>query len=92
VRRLHLTRRDVDVALGGGVFAGGDGGFAGRIVDGVHAVAPAARVARLRVPPVVGAALLACDRLPAAAGAGARIREGLTAARFKPGDPSRREA
>ena len=47
VRRLRLTRRDVDVVLGGGVFAGGDGGFTGRIVDGVHAVAPAARVARL---------------------------------------------
>lgn len=92
VRRLRLTRRDVDVVLGGGVFAGGDGGFTGRIVDGVHAVAPAARVARLRVPPIVGAALLACDRLPAAAGAGGRIRDGLTAARFKPGDPSGREA
>jgi hypothetical protein len=49
-------------------------------------------VARLRVPPIVGAALLACDRLPAAAGAGGRIRDGLTAARFKPGDPSGREA
>ncbi len=92
VRRLHLTRRDVDVVLGGSVFGGGDGSFTGRIVDGVRAVAPAARVARLRVPPIVGAALLACDRLPAAAGAGGRVRDGLTAARFKPGDPSRREA
>jgi N-acetylglucosamine kinase-like BadF-type ATPase len=92
VRRLRLTRRDVDVVLGGGVFAGGDGGFTRRIVDGIRAVAPAAHVARLGVPPIVGAALLACDRLPAAAGAGERLRAGLTAARFKPGEPSRREA
>ena len=92
VRRLGLTRRDVDVVLGGGVFAGGDAGFTQRIVDGVHAVAPAARVARLGVPPIVGAALLACDRLPAAAAAGERLRAGLTAARFKPGHLSRREA
>ena len=92
LRRLRLTRRDVDVVLGGGVFAGGDGCFTGRIVDGIHAVAPAARVARLAVPPIVGAALLACDRLPAAAGAAGRVRDCLTAQRLKPGDPSRQEA
>ena len=82
VRRLRLTRRDVDVVLGGGVFAGGDGGFVRRIADGVHAVAPAARVARLSVPPIVGAALLACDRLDSPAVAGGRIRGTLTAERF----------
>jgi N-acetylglucosamine kinase-like BadF-type ATPase len=82
VRRLHLTRRDVDVVLGGGVFAGGDGAFVARIADGVHAVAPAARVARLRVPPIVGAALLACDRLDSPAAASGRIRGTLTAERF----------
>ena len=82
VRRLHLTRRDVDVVLGGGVFAGGDGGFVARIAGGVHAVAPAARVARLRVPPVVGAALLACDRLGTREPAAGRIRAGLTTERF----------
>ena len=82
VRRLHLTRRDVDVVLGGGVFAGGDGGFASRITDGVHAAAPAARVARLRVPPIVGAALLACDRLRSGEAAAGRIRGALTVERF----------
>ena len=58
VRRLHLTRRDVDVVLGGGIFAAGDGRFVARIDGGVRAVAPAARVRRLDVPPIVGAALL----------------------------------
>ena len=41
---------------------------------------------------VTGAALLACDRLPAAAGAAGRVRDCLTAQRLKPGDPSRQEA
>ena len=82
IRRLHLTRRDVDVVLGGGVFAGGDDGFMVRIADGVHAVAPGARVGRLREPPVVGAALLACDRLGVAAAAESPIRGALTAERF----------
>ena len=35
---------------------------------------------------------IAGGALPAAAGAGGRIRDGLTTARFKPGDPSGREA
>jgi hypothetical protein len=82
LRRLHLTRRDVDVVLGGGVFAGGDGGFVARIADGVHAVAPAARVAQLYGPPIVGAALLACDRLGMSPGVDGRIRGTLTAERF----------
>ena len=82
IRRLHLTRRDVDVVLGGGVFVGGHDGFVARITDGVHAVAPAARVARLCGPPIVGAALLACDRLGVAGHAEDRIRGSLTAERF----------
>jgi hypothetical protein len=39
-------------------------------------------VARLRVPPIVGAALLACDRLDSPAAASGRIRGTLTAERF----------
>ena len=82
LRRLRLTRRDVDVVLGGGVFAGGDGAFLARIADGVHAVAPAARVTRLCGPPIVGAALLGCDRLGTSTAVNGRIRSTLTVERF----------
>ena len=63
IRRLHLTRRDVDVTLAGGVFRADDPVFEARIAAGVHAVAPRARVHRLDAPPVLGAALLGLDRL-----------------------------
>ncbi len=53
-----------------------------RIADGVHAVAPAARVTRLYGPPIVGAALLGCDRLGTSAAVDGRIRGTLTAERF----------
>ena len=54
VRRLHLTRRDVDVTLAGGVFRANDAVFEARIAAGVHAVVPAARLHRLGPPPVSG--------------------------------------
>lgn len=82
VRRLHLTRRDVDVVLGGGLFHDRLGGFVERIAAGVHAVAPAARVQPLTVPPVVGACLLGCDHLGTAHSAGGRIRSTLTSERL----------
>jgi N-acetylglucosamine kinase-like BadF-type ATPase len=63
VRRLHLTRRDVDVTLAGGVFRADDADFEARIAAGIHAVAPLARIHRLDPPPVLGAALLGLDRL-----------------------------
>ncbi len=63
IRRLHLTRRDVDVTLAGGVFRAEDPVFEGRIEAEVHAVAPQARVHRLDAPPVLGAALLGLDQL-----------------------------
>jgi N-acetylglucosamine kinase-like BadF-type ATPase len=78
VRRLHLTRRDVDVVLGGGLFRSGDRRFNERIERGILAIAPAARTRQLLVPPVVGAALLGLDRLGAEPGAHARIRSTLT--------------
>jgi len=65
IRRLHLTRQDPDVVLAGGVFAAADEGFEARIAGGIHALAPRARVARLKALPVTGAALLALDRLAA---------------------------
>ena len=63
IRRLHLTRRDPDVVLAGGVFGAADEGFEARIAVGIHALAPRARVSRLGAMPVTGAALLALDRL-----------------------------
>jgi len=78
VRRLHLSRHDVDVVLGGGIFASGDRRFLDRVADGIRAVAPLARVRRLDVPPLVGAALLAGDRLGIEAAARAAVRRALT--------------
>ena len=63
IRRLHLTRRDVEVTLAGGVFRADDPVFEARIAAAVHAAVPAARVHRLDAPPVIGAALLGLDRL-----------------------------
>jgi len=80
-RRLHVTRGDVDVVLGGGIFTCGDQSFLERVTAAIHTVVPAARVRRLDVPPLVGAALLAGDRLGLAVGAARRLRRTLTAER-----------
>ena len=56
----------------------GDGSFLRRMEAGIRAAVPAADVRPLRVPPVVGAALLGLDRLAAPPGAGARVRRALT--------------
>jgi N-acetylglucosamine kinase-like BadF-type ATPase len=63
MRRLHLTRRDPDVVLGGGVFRTNEPVFYERICAGIAAIAPAARLVRLTAPPVAGAALLGLDQL-----------------------------
>ena len=81
-RRLHLTRRDVEVVLGGGLVHAGDGGFLARIEARIRGVVPAARIKPLEVPPVVGAALLGLDRVGAPAGADARLRSTLTRERL----------
>lgn len=61
IRRLHLTRRDPDVVLAGGVFRADDASFLERIEQGVRSVAPGARIVRLTAPPVLGAALIGLD-------------------------------
>jgi N-acetylglucosamine kinase-like BadF-type ATPase len=63
LRRLRLTRLDPDVVLAGGVFDAHDEAFEARIRDGIRAVAPRATVRRSDAQPVLGAALLALDRL-----------------------------
>ena len=55
IRRLHLTRSDVEVVLGGGTLQAGDPEVLRRITVGVHATAPRAQVRVLDVPPVFGA-------------------------------------
>jgi N-acetylglucosamine kinase-like BadF-type ATPase len=63
IRRLHMSRLDPDVVLGGGVFRTTDRAFFDRIERGIASVAPRARVVRLHAPPVVGAALIGLDTL-----------------------------
>lgn len=79
IRRLHLTRLDVEVVLSGGVFRTDDVLFRERIAAGIRAIAPRASVRRLAARPVLGAALLGLDRLagPDRAAAGQRLRAGL---------------
>ena len=82
IRRLHLTRRDPDVVLGGGVFRTREPLFWDRLTRGVAAIAPAARLVRLGAPPVAGAALLGIDLLighTAPPGVGARLRSAIGA-------------
>ncbi len=77
IRRLRMTRLDVEVILGGGIFRSGDARLIGHIRQGVEAVAPRASVRTLDVPPVLGAALIGLDRIGAGAPALARARTGL---------------
>ncbi len=88
IRRLQLQRRDPDVILAGGVFMADDSKFYDRIRAGITAVAPAARVQRLGVPPIVWATLLGLDRIhgmPAPPAVESRIRSALTTGRLSAG-------
>jgi N-acetylglucosamine kinase-like BadF-type ATPase len=78
IRRLRMTRLDVHVVLGGGIFRNGYDPFFERIEDGLCRIAPAAALKILQTPPVVGAALLGLDHLGASKAAGARLRSALT--------------
>lgn len=62
-RRLHVTRRDVEVVLTGGVFKAVDAPFYARLRERLTAAVPRARIRRLTAPPVFGAALLGLDAL-----------------------------
>ena len=83
IRRLHLTRREFDVVLGGGIFRSGDGLLMSRVRDGIKSVAPDASLSLLAAPPVVGAALLGLDALNAPAAAKRRVKRELTDARLR---------
>lgn len=81
LRRLRLTRLDPEIVLAGGVFRAEDPAFYARISARLAAAAPDARVVRLTAPPVLGAALIALDRLLGGAtppDVDARLRTALT--------------
>jgi N-acetylglucosamine kinase-like BadF-type ATPase len=80
LHRLQLTSADPDVVLGGGLLRALPPGELRAIDQGVHAVAPHARVVVVQSGPIVGAALLGLDALAANAGACTRARAELDAA------------
>jgi N-acetylglucosamine kinase-like BadF-type ATPase len=61
--RLRMAHRAPTVVLAGGVFESRDETFDARVVDGIRAAAPGATVRRSEALPVMGAALLALDRI-----------------------------
>lgn len=77
IRRLHLTRSDVEVILGGGTLQAADRAVVDRIGTGVTAVAPRAQVCVLEVAPVFGALVDAWHRVQAPAAGLRRVREQL---------------
>jgi N-acetylglucosamine kinase-like BadF-type ATPase len=81
IRRLRLTRTDVEVVLGGGTLQTGNGVLHDRVAAGVVAVAPRARVSVLDVPPVFGAVVEAWATVGAPEAALRRVRRALTPAR-----------
>jgi N-acetylglucosamine kinase-like BadF-type ATPase len=83
IGRLGLAGTDVEVACGGGLFAGCGPVFLERIGAGIRQLAPRARLTQVTAPPVLGAALLGLDRLGAPPGAAERLRATLTAERLR---------
>ena len=78
--RLELADDSAEVLLGGGLLQAGDGRLMGAIEAGLREVSPSLVVRAAGSPPIVGAALLALDRIGAGAKAQARLREALSTA------------
>jgi N-acetylglucosamine kinase-like BadF-type ATPase len=91
IRRLRMTRLDVEVVLGGGIFRNDDPAFIGRIEAGLAAVAPSSTVHVLTAPPVIGAALIGLDQLKAGRTAHDRARAALTHRRLADHTSRRKE-
>jgi N-acetylglucosamine kinase-like BadF-type ATPase len=77
LRRLELSAEPAEVLLGGGLFQRADSALVDAIRIGLSAVGPAITVRATAAPPIVGAALLALDRLGAGAEAQERVRREL---------------
>jgi N-acetylglucosamine kinase-like BadF-type ATPase len=91
IRRLRMTKLDVDVVLGGGIFRAEDPAFFDRIEAGLREVAPEVQIRRLTAPPVIGAALIGLDELGAPRAAERRARAALTHGRLAPQTRTRRK-
>jgi N-acetylglucosamine kinase-like BadF-type ATPase len=85
IKRLHLSRTDVEVVLGGGTLQAGDAALFARIGAGVAAVAPAARLSVLDVAPVFGAVVEALRRAAADEAAVRRAKKAFLALQPVPG-------
>jgi N-acetylglucosamine kinase-like BadF-type ATPase len=81
IRRLRLTRRDVEVVLGGGTLQTGNGVLHDRVAAGITAVAAKATVTVLDAPPVFGAVVEAMTVAGAPATALRRVRRALVTGR-----------
>ena len=77
IRRLRLTRSDVEVVLGGGTLQTGNGVLHDRVAAGIAAVAARATVTVLDAPPVYGAVVEAMTVAGAPAAALRRVRRAL---------------
>jgi N-acetylglucosamine kinase-like BadF-type ATPase len=91
IRRLRMTRLDVEVVLGGGIFRNHDDGFFERIRGGLLRVAPASAIVQLAVPPVVGAALIGLELAGIRSPARRTLRAALTDERLATHTRSRRK-
>jgi N-acetylglucosamine kinase-like BadF-type ATPase len=78
IRRLRMTKLDVEVVLGGGIFRNRDDIFFERIREGLLRAAPASSIVLLDAPPVVGAALIGLDLAEARPAARRTLRAALT--------------
>jgi hypothetical protein len=78
IRRLRMTKLDVEIVLGGGIFRNRDDPFFERIRDGLLQVAPDSSMVRLEAPPVVGAALIGLDLAGSRPTARRTLRAALT--------------
>ena len=75
ILRLGLEDSDPDVIMGGSLLRAGLPLLDDAVGAGVRAVAPAAVVSHVAVPPVLGAALLALEEIEAPASAYEHVRE-----------------
>jgi hypothetical protein len=79
IERLGIAGDPVEVLLGGGLLQG-NGTLVDAITAALHEIGPAITVRATDVPPIVGTALLALDRLGAGPEAHSRIARELAAA------------
>ncbi len=79
IRRLDALDSPIDVVLGGGVLTAGHPLLMGEIDRLLAGQAPLAVARVVEAPPIVGAALLALDRVGAPTGAAERLRASFVA-------------